>query len=115
MVSSNGAMNVDVSPTASVQLESLYPTVLPKPFRPSPLTGGALLDESGEPKLWTVLLDTQPTQPSMFTNLKTTARDMYNTSRERVGIRSMTEKNEVILCVGLLLAPLPIIRAETIA
>lgn len=108
----NGEMAVDLIPVAEVGLSALYPssfdppkaetTPTPqqqsKPFTPSPLTGGALmlgptdsLSPSQQPPQstsigsneWLLRLDTQPTPSSPFTLLKTTQRDVYNTSRSR--------------------------------
>ena len=94
-------MTVDFAVIPKVPLETLYPTSLdppnltPKPhpantFTPSPLTGGALnlgptdsLPAAPAPPQWTLKLDTAPTPSSPFTLLKTTKRDMYDSSRER--------------------------------
>jgi 4-amino-4-deoxychorismate lyase len=96
-------MTVDFASIPAVPLITLYPTSFdppnpepPKPhpantFTPSPLTGGALnlgptdsLPTSPpNPPEWKLKLDTQPTPSSPFTLLKTTKREMYDTSRER--------------------------------
>ena len=80
----------------------------PKEFKPSPLTGGALDIDNGvtlpagnqdpnwnppssrqdrspipPPPHWTLRLDTRATPSSPFTLLKTTARAMYDASRDR--------------------------------
>ncbi|OJD22532.1 hypothetical protein ACJ73_06119 [Blastomyces percursus] len=47
---------------------------------------------------WTVRLDTQPTNPSLFTRHKTTARDHYMASRVRAGITaSPLDRTEVLI------------------
>jgi branched-subunit amino acid aminotransferase/4-amino-4-deoxychorismate lyase len=54
----------------------------------------------GDPPMdeaWDVLLDPVRTQPSPYTSYKTTSRDMYTAARERVGIKDMAEKREVLL------------------
>ena len=99
----SATMTVDLTPIPPVPLSTLYPTSFdppsqpPKPhpanptpsFQPSPLTGGALtlgatdsLQPSSQPE-WALKLDTAPTPPSPFTLLKTTNRDMYDSSRSR--------------------------------
>jgi hypothetical protein len=102
-----GTMSVDCTPVAAVSLETLYPSSLDppssskephpaaKPFTPSPLTGGALhlgptdslpsssSNSNNEPVPWALRLDKEPTPSSPFTLLKTTVRDLYNTSRSR--------------------------------
>ncbi|KAK2747967.1 hypothetical protein FQN57_001558 [Myotisia sp. PD_48] len=46
---------------------------------------------------WTLWLDTQPTEPSIFTKHKTTIRDLYDAARVRAGLKSMQEPREVLL------------------
>lgn len=88
----------EISSVPLVSLSILYPNpfpppsnVSPKPFKPSPLTGGALTLGSAdslakpypsEPQ-WHLYLDSQPTPPSSFTSLKTTHRAHYTSSRAR--------------------------------
>ncbi|KAH8712079.1 hypothetical protein GQ44DRAFT_776274 [Phaeosphaeriaceae sp. PMI808] len=89
-------MTVEFAAIPHVSLETLYPTSLDPPgqvrnphpantFTPSPLTGGALNlgPTDSLSAQWTIRLDTQPTPSSPFTQLKTTKRDMYDSSRER--------------------------------
>jgi 4-amino-4-deoxychorismate lyase len=86
-------MTVECTPIPSVPLETLYPTTLAPPKQPhkphpSPLTAGALSlgptdSLPAAPPQWTLKLDTQPTPSSPFTLLKTTKREMYDTSRNR--------------------------------
>lgn len=96
-------MTVEFIATPAVPLSTLYPTSLDPPnqirkphpantFTPSPLTGGALslgptdslpATSPNPPPQWVLKLDTQPTPSSPFTVLKTTKREMYDTSRER--------------------------------
>jgi 4-amino-4-deoxychorismate lyase len=89
-----GHMTVDFLSISAVPLSTLYPESLdppnapPKqPFKPSPLTGGALELGSGPtlpaPPLWTLRLDTQSTPRTPFTLLKTTQRTVYDASRAR--------------------------------
>lgn len=54
----------------------------------------------GDPPMsqaWNVLPDTVRTKPSPYTSYKTTSRDMYTAARERVGIKDMAEKKEVLI------------------
>ncbi|KAF9729574.1 hypothetical protein PMIN03_006340 [Paraphaeosphaeria minitans] len=103
-------MTIDFAPTPAVPLSTLYPASFgpprPKPtrhpanplslpFRPSPLTGGALtLDPTDTlppnppsdppaPPEYHLRLDTQPTPTSAFTRLKTTVREQYDAARAR--------------------------------
>lgn len=106
-----GRMTVDVAPIPALPLEKLYPSTLDppktasaphpaqqsKPFKPSPLTGGALTlgptdslpsqsssqPNNDDPSTWLIRLDTSLTPSSPFTLLKTTVRDIYNASRQR--------------------------------
>jgi hypothetical protein len=47
--------------------------------------------------VWKLKLDTQATETSLFTRLKTTERTMYTAARERAGIQSPRETTEVLL------------------
>ncbi|KAJ9658637.1 Aminodeoxychorismate lyase [Coniosporium apollinis] len=103
-----GELKVDCVPVPRVPLETLYPKSLnppsgsnttctqqpSKPFKPSPLTGGAL--ELGPedrvisgstskpiPPTWLLTLDTEPTPSSPHTALKTTHRPHYDAARAR--------------------------------
>ncbi|KAF3007661.1 hypothetical protein E8E13_008943 [Curvularia kusanoi] len=109
-----GHMTVDFLSIPTVPLSTLYPTSLDppnagpethpanKPFKPSPLTGGALelgpgttlpagnqdpnwrpQDEPAPPSSWTLRLDTESTPRTPFTLLKTTQREPYDASRAR--------------------------------
>ena len=108
-----GHMTVDFLAIPAVPLTTLYPDSLeppnaaPKPhpakqpFKPSPLTGGALELGPDDPlfagnqdpnrrsqndppaPLWTLRLDTQSTPRTPFTLLKTTQRTVYDASRAR--------------------------------
>lgn len=46
---------------------------------------------------WIVHADRTHTTPSPFTSHKTTSRDMYTIARERVGIKTMAEPQEVLI------------------
>lgn len=99
-------MTVEMSVVPAVPLSTLYPPSLDPPnpktkphpantFTPSPLTGGALTlgptdslpaatsTPPPSPPQWTLKLDTTPTPSSPFTVLKTTQREMYDSSRSR--------------------------------
>lgn len=96
-------MTVEIIPLPVVPLATLYPdsldlfdtTLSPHPAEVpsySPLTGGALAlghadalpaVSSTQPPQWNLRLDIAPTCSSPFTLLKTTQRDMYETSRNR--------------------------------
>ncbi|KAF2273094.1 uncharacterized protein EI97DRAFT_189686 [Westerdykella ornata] len=104
----SGKMIVDLAPVAATSLQNLYPASLDPPgkreltphpaqrhaetkaFEPSALTGGALelgptdsLPSQASPAEWLLRLDKDATPSSPFTLLKTTVRDLYNTSRAR--------------------------------
>ncbi|KAH7342353.1 aminotransferase [Rhexocercosporidium sp. MPI-PUGE-AT-0058] len=111
LLSHDGEITVESNPVPKVERWSLYPEIIAPPssagpnMKVSPLTGGALtLGENdvvhgdapkGEP--WAIMPDTVRTPPSPYTSYKTTSRDMYVSARERVGIKDMTERKEVLL------------------
>ncbi|OBT92397.1 hypothetical protein VE01_09294 [Pseudogymnoascus verrucosus] len=116
VVDREGGISVDSFEIPKRPLRNLFPTRLPPPGtgppRVNPLTGGALTlgdDDStvqqgpgyGEPsreQAWSVMLDPVDTSPSPLTSYKTTSRDMYNSARTRVGIESMSDPKEVLIC-----------------
>lgn len=105
----NGKMTVEISVVPPVSLATLFPSsfdppnasmqphpakVEQKPFKPSPLTGGALSlgptdslsshsQSTPASAEWHLRLDKEPTPSSPFTLLKTTVREIYNNSRAR--------------------------------
>jgi 4-amino-4-deoxychorismate lyase len=110
LVSPDGTLKVESNPVPVVRKETLYPSRLPPPkeapqTQVSSLTGGALIlgkgdAVSGDPPTsdpWVVMADPMKTAPTLYTSYKTTCRDMYNSARERVGIKDMAEKREVLL------------------
>ena len=111
LLSHDGTIKIEKFPAAEVSRWALYPERLPPPrnaqqeLNVSPLTGGALTlgaDDNvhGDPPYdgpWEVIPDTQRTTPSPFTSYKTTSRDMYMSARERVGIKDMADKKEVLI------------------
>lgn len=111
LLSHDGKITVESSPTAKVGEWNLFPARIPPPksaqskVKVSPLTGGALtLGEGdrvhGDPYMsdvWDIIPDTVRTTPSPYTTYKTTSRDMYNAARERAGIKDMAEKKEVLI------------------
>jgi 4-amino-4-deoxychorismate lyase len=111
LLSHEGEITVESNPTPKVSQWNLFPRRLPPPqgqqkrVEVSPLTGGALTLGSGDslhgdpdidPK-WEIIPDPVRTMPSPYTTYKTTSRDMYNTARERVGIKDMSEKKEAMI------------------
>ncbi|TVY40397.1 Aminodeoxychorismate lyase [Lachnellula occidentalis] len=113
LLSKDGTITVEPSPTPDSSREALYPGRLPPPksaskMKVSPLTGGALeLGDGdsvhGDPPIdepFEVMPDTMKTTPSPYTSYKTTSRDMYTNSRQRVGIRDFTARQEVLLVSG---------------
>ncbi|EON63241.1 hypothetical protein W97_02468 [Coniosporium apollinis CBS 100218] len=103
-----GELKVDCVPVPRAPLETLYPKSLDppsrssasdtqqasNPFKPSPLTGGALELGPGDhvisgfaskpaPPTWLLTLDTEPTPSSAHTALKTTHRPHYDAARAR--------------------------------
>lgn len=110
LMSKDGKITVETSPTPDTSREALYPNRLPPPksaskMKVSPLTGGALElgdDDAvhGDPpkaQPFDVIPDSEKTKVSPYTSYKTTSRDMYTDARQRVGIESMTAKQEVLL------------------
>lgn len=81
VVDRSGACTVDVNPTAAIDPLSL---LIPLPST-SPST------------VWHVYVDREPTDPSLFTIHKTTAREVYSAARLRAGIMSPQETAEVLL------------------
>lgn len=110
LLSFDGVITVETNPIPSVTQWSLFPKRIPPPkgaqeMKVSPLTGGALSvgegdSVSGDPPMieaWDVTPDPVRTAPSPYTSYKTTSRGMYTSARERVGIKDMAEKKEVLL------------------
>ena len=111
LLSHDGEITVESNPVPTVDRYALFPERIPPPssaepkMKVSPLTGGALtIGENdavhgdapkGQP--WDIIPDTVRTPPSPYTSYKTTSRDLYVSARERVGIKDMTEKKEVLL------------------
>jgi hypothetical protein len=105
-----GEITVESNPTPKVGEWNLFPHRIPPPksaekMKVSPLTGGALTvgaDDCihGDPDvsyIWEIIPDTVRTTPSPYTAYKTTSRDMYMEARERIGIKDMAEKKEVLI------------------
>ena len=111
LLSHEGEITVESNPTPQVSEWNLFPRRLPPPkgqekkVEVSPLTGGALTLGSGERlhgdpdsgALWDVIPDPVRTKPSPHTTYKTTSRDMYDSARDRVGIRNMADEKEVLV------------------
>lgn len=110
LLSHDGSITVESSPAAPVTETALFPKRIPPPkaasqMTVSPLTGGALTVGDGDAvhgdppmiEAWEVVPDTLGTKPSSYTSYKTTNRDVYGSARERVGIKAMTEKREVLI------------------
>jgi 4-amino-4-deoxychorismate lyase len=80
------ACHVEFSPVQPVPITQLFPTSLGVPPKANELFPGTgseqCLDmDSSE---WDLFLDTEPTQPTNFTWLKTTQRSAYDAARKRV-------------------------------
>lgn len=113
ILTSSGEMTVETNPAPEVREFALYPKRLPPPrshdaaasMNVSSLTGGALSlgaddevhGDAPRVEAWDILPDTTSTPPSSYTSYKTTNRDMYDSSRSRVGIQSFAEEKEVLL------------------
>ncbi|KAJ5555360.1 Aminotransferase class IV [Penicillium sp. DV-2018c] len=82
VVNSKGDARVEVYPTPSIDIMSLF---IPP------------LQTNQSPPVWRVYIDAQPTTPSGFTTHKTTARDEYNAARLRAGILSPSDPAEVLI------------------
>ncbi|KAH6724606.1 aminotransferase class IV-domain-containing protein [Leptodontidium sp. MPI-SDFR-AT-0119] len=111
LLSHEGEIKVESNPVPKVERWTLYPERIPPPLiaepkmEASPLTGGALTlgendgihGDAPKGETWDIIPDSFRTTPSPYTSYKTTSRDMYVSARERVGIKDMTEKKEVLL------------------
>jgi len=110
LMSHDGIITVESNSTPEVTKENLYPSRLPPPktaahMKVSPLTGGPLTlgdgdSVAGDPSTsnpWDIIPDLKRTAPTPYTSFKTTSRDMYSSARERIGIKDMAEKREVLL------------------
>lgn len=111
LLNHEGVITVESNPTPAVTEWNLFPKRLPPPktatleMNVSPLTGGALTVGEGDSVYgdaptelaWDVYIDTHLTPASGFTSFKTTNRDLYSHARERVEIRDMAEKREVLI------------------
>lgn len=103
---STGDMRTEIGRVPPASSEGLYPSSLPppptsndsqltKPFKPSPLTGGALhSSESTQKPTRYLTLDTQPTQSSPVTVFKTMSRSSYDDARERILPQSRRDHQE---------------------
>jgi 4-amino-4-deoxychorismate lyase len=108
--SHDGSITVESSPATAVTETTLFPKRIPPPkaasqIKVSPLTGGALTVGEGDAvhgdppmiEAWDVVPDTVRSMPSPYTSYKTTNRDLYVAARQRVGIKDMAEKKEVLI------------------
>ncbi|QSZ36499.1 hypothetical protein DSL72_006379 [Monilinia vaccinii-corymbosi] len=109
----DGNLTIESSPVPSVPLSNLFPGRLPPPEsafeekpKVSPLTGGALelgssdsipSDPIKASPPWSIIPDTERTDPSPYTSFKTTSRDMYTSARERAQIPTFTSPKEALL------------------
>lgn len=90
LVSSEGRVSVESGVTKPKALENLFPKRLPPPDSPA---------SDSDPKktpAFSLLLDSEPTAPSAFTNFKTTKRPMYDAARQRAGL-ALTDLKEVLV------------------
>lgn len=85
-----GQLTVEASPVVS----PLSCHILFLPPRPS---FTSLCMHNQNVTRWKLRLDTQPTEPSLFTRHKTTARDMYDAARTRANLPSVTAPIEVLI------------------
>lgn len=111
LLTREGEITVESNATPKVGESNLFPLRIPMPrgmekkIEVSPLTGGALTIGEGDKthgdpdvsNIWEIIPDTVRTTPSPYTTYKTTSRDMYMAARERVGIKDMAEKKEVLI------------------
>ncbi|OJD09721.1 hypothetical protein AJ78_08962 [Emergomyces pasteurianus Ep9510] len=98
----SGILTVEAVPIRRASPNSVPILVLPgeKPDFSSLLS--AFSSERDEEKVavvetWTLRVDTQPTNPSLFTRHKTTVREHYTAARMRAGIASLHEKTDVLI------------------
>ncbi|EFQ99560.1 hypothetical protein MGYG_02572 [Nannizzia gypsea CBS 118893] len=85
-----GELAVEASPVVS----PLSSHIFFLPLRPS---FSSLCTHNKDVVRWKLRLDTQPTEPSLFTRHKTTARDMYNAARTRANLPSLAAPIEVLM------------------
>ncbi|CRG88374.1 hypothetical protein PISL3812_05404 [Talaromyces islandicus] len=86
VVDVEGRCLVDVHPAATWPLQCM--------FLPASFDFHASLSSTFP---WQLFVDSQRTDPSLFTTHKTTSRDHYNMARERAGISSPMDSKEVLL------------------
>lgn len=83
-------IRITVSKTGDFEVDSLtienIPLLDPREKELLPTTLSFLSSGPNFPRLCTVVLDREPTQPSIFTTHKTTARNQYNRARDRVNV-----------------------------
>lgn len=90
----DGIITVEATPIhEAASKDTLFPERLPPPRSEGRLGEG--VPETREP--WVVLLDPALTKPSSETAYKTTSRDMYTDARQRAGIKTFTDKRDVLL------------------
>ncbi|KAL7942195.1 aminotransferase [Trichoderma barbatum] len=90
VISREGSMSFEKNNTAAVGIENLYPLRLPSPGSPS------TSQEARKTPCWTIVLDDDQTAASEYTHFKTTKREMYDSSRQRLAI-ALTDEREVLL------------------
>ncbi|EHK26323.1 uncharacterized protein TRIVIDRAFT_63642 [Trichoderma virens Gv29-8] len=90
VVSREGIMSFEKNNTAPVGIENLLPLRLPSPDSPS------TPQEPKKAPCWAIVLDGAQTASSEYTHFKTTKREMYDSSRQRLAI-ALTDEREVLL------------------
>ncbi|KAM5467108.1 putative aminodeoxychorismate lyase [Microsporum audouinii] len=90
MLDHGGRLTVEASPAPSPFYSHIF-------FFPPQPSFSSLYIHNKDVIRWKVRLDTQPTQPSLFTKHKTTARDIYNAARTRANLTSAADPIEVLM------------------
>ena len=90
----HGNVEVEMMPTPRLSPDNLFPT---REVFDSHLHTTA--DDTDEKLgvIWTIFLDSEPTEKSPFTLYKTTSRHVYTAARNRTGILSFTSPEEVLM------------------
>lgn len=91
LLAQDGHLSLEFSPVPKASLHNLFPEQLPPPDSKSGLEPLPVYD---------VYLDSATTSPSEFTHYKTTRREVYDSARERLGIKPTDVTKEVLIVDG---------------
>ena len=94
LLSRDGKLEVQVTPTPPVHHPNLFPKSLGDPETLSEMFGFGF---DGVNKVFGVKIDSQPLRPGPFTKFKTTSRMHYEAARRRADIATFAQPDEVLL------------------